>query len=85
MLALIDSMFWQVTLWTLLGCIVINVFVQIQMYFLDPNREQFIKDWYETFDANIAARYKDGQLNWRYRDLHEHWGGELAETDLRGD
>ena len=73
MLALIEAIFWQVVLWTLICGAAVNVFIRIQLYLADPGREEFINEWFEAFEAHQMSRYRAGGLAWRVRDLSMHW------------
>ena len=75
MLALIDALFWQIIMWTIICSLVVNVFIRIQAYLLDPGREEFVNDWFEAFEAHQAERYKTQEIGWRVKDLSHHWSG----------
>lgn len=52
----------------------VGLFVKIQLILSDPGRKEFEKAWYAAFEHNVAQRYDDGEIEWRAKDLHEHWG-----------
>jgi hypothetical protein len=84
MLAVIDALFWQIIMWTLISSVVVNVFIRIQVYLQSPDHEEFVNDWYEAFEANQAERYKSGEIGWRVKDLSELWSGGVKEETANG-
>ena len=50
------------------------IFIRIQLIMADPRRRELEAAWFAAFEENVAQRYDDGEIEWRVRDLHEHWG-----------
>jgi hypothetical protein len=56
-----------------------GAFFALQRYMNDPQREQFREQWFKTFEANREERYAKDGIEWRAKDLHEHWGPGKSE------
>jgi hypothetical protein len=62
--------------WTLLGAAVL-CFIYIQRYLQDPQRAKQNEEWFSQFEANQRHRYASEGINWRARDLCEHFASPL--------
>ena len=61
--------------WWWIACLTaVVVFWRIQAYLQDPRRDELNAQWYMKFDEYVKQRYLEDDLDWRYRDLHRHWG-----------
>ncbi|MCC7477125.1 hypothetical protein IT575_01595 [bacterium] len=54
-----------------LACVLL--FIQIQRILADPRRREFNERWFAAFEEHVAQRYDEDGIEWRVRDLHEHW------------
>ena len=49
------------------------VFLYLQAYMNDPERQRKNDEWFAQFSANLAERYRDPALAWRAHAMEQHF------------
>jgi hypothetical protein len=68
---IVNLIFALLLLAGVIACVLL--FIRIQQILSDPQRRETNERWFAAFEENVAQRYDDGEIEWRVRDLHEHW------------